>query len=260
MHPLAQKAVRWIVAQGLTFEIPRDFSDLQRLDAMARLADEIEQQWNTARAFETRITVGNVTLFRLSIGAGDFYAEHVAPYLEPDDRWSEVVCLAWTMAGANDPKRNLLPYARRPDAIMEAVVEWRKGLSATPEELDRSVARLVRAQAVNADLARLAPSKERPVGADSGGSQIAALLAKNFGRDPDWWYWEAPDSLVDEMLTALDSYDAQTRRASSDSVVVDPSARWVRARTALGKLAAEIAEKIRARQAQKVPTAGKGAS
>lgn len=244
MHMLAQSAVRDLVAQGVTLDPVADFDDLVELNRLALECENVSSAWKSRRAFFPTVGVANVTLRRLSIGARIFFAEEVSPHLAPDD-CSQVAALAWVMAHSDRPDHHLWPLAGNPEAVRNAVQTWMKSLGATWEELDHAVAKNLATE----QPARRAVKKST----EPDYCAICASLAENFGRDPVWWFWEAPEQLVAEMMDTMDrKADAMEQRQRADAVAsgqrlppLDASSRFIRCRKALAEFKQDILNRKR---------------
>lgn len=244
MHLLAQTAARDLAAQGAPLDPIEDFDDLVELNRLALACENASSAWKTQHAFFPTVGAANVTLRRLSIGARIFFAEEVAPHIADDD-CSQVAALAWIMAHSDRPDLHLWPLAGRPAQIQASIEAWMKTVGATWQELDRAVAQLLK---VSEGVVLDKPGKPAAPPPPPDYCAICSALAEAHGRDPVWWFWEAPEALVDEMLDAMDRRNdivEQRQRASVVSAgqplpAVDPKSRFYRTRRALQDFKAAI--------------------
>lgn len=237
LHQLAKMKVKELAAKGVTLDAVEDFDHLVNLDRLARAAADAAHDWKTRRAFFPTVGIANVVLRRPSVGAWMFFTTEVLPALPPNDANAEVACVAFVLAHAEDPARHLLPFAGRPEAFAAAVNAWLKTVGATWAELDAAVAKLLAPDAAEALLASLLPRNTKRDRTETAWAEITAALAAEFGRDPEWWMWSAPDELTLEMLSQLNRRRESERTAETEDGTLrmpDPNSAAVRARRALG--------------------------
>lgn len=246
LHQLARSAIADLAKQGVTLDAVADFDHLVNLDRLARAAADASNDWKTQRAFFPTVGKSGVTLRRLSIGAQLFLDEHVLPSIDPEDRNTELACIAFVMARSGDVAGALLPYVGNMATFSRDVGSWLKSLSVSWQELDGLVAGLLRAggdtERLIADLLRQ-PGANKRDRAEADWPDICGELAREFGRDPAWWFWEAPDALTIEMIDKLAERAERERAAAAaagEAVAPDPDAAFIRARRALTAYKARI--------------------
>lgn len=257
MHVMARLTVAELAKRGVALDPVQDFHHLVELDRLAREAAGASIAWKSARAFFPTVGIANVTLRRLSIGGREFFNREMAQGLDLSDRATELAALAWLMAHSDDPARHLWPLAGRHEALRDAIQTWVRTVGASWAELQEAVTSLLQGGEGGANRLDEPDADTAP---DYGA--ICAALAEHFGRDPQWWFWQAPEALAAEMMEKLaERRDAEERAAARAEGVArapNPGARWVRARAALSFYKERIlAEKL---GGSRVPDGGRKAA
>lgn len=101
MHPSAARVVDLIASAGKVIDWVGDFQLLADLDRLAREQDAPPSSEHAA-LLDTPMTVGRVTLHRLSLGAVHWY-QHIAKVWWGDDKDMLNMALVWAHAHSRDP-------------------------------------------------------------------------------------------------------------------------------------------------------------
>lgn len=201
-------------ANGITFDIPADWPELQEL---ARLADVVTNAEATSGAAILRpcVEIGGVLFYRVTLGAVEWF-QRVAKLFEGDHGEAYSLAYAYTFAGARDPVSMLWPYADDKRKLCARIKEWVKGLGCTAPELYAALEAFLREEdgpEIPGDQEPEEPSKA------SGMGWLWDALCSEYGGTPEQWVWHTPRHTVGEMLKDM----ATRNRAAKDGGKTDPN-------------------------------------
>lgn len=184
---------------------------LDDLDAVARV-NELAQAVSGCEDPDEQslinhpVPCGNVTLRKPSAGKLFWFGEVASDWFRHNPELADL-CFAYLLSLPNDEQQ--LDGLLDRESATAIVSRWAKKLTATEAEFARAIARVYPESDGSEDGDDHEPISQGP---------LFALLAKEYGRDPAWWLWDAPINMVRAMLddytARIDAeHDAQ-RRAS----------------------------------------------
>ena len=137
------------------------------------------------------VRAGNVVLWPLSIGAGEWYSEIVYPAF--GDTELSLIGLAYALAHSYRVDV-LLPLAD-PSAIRRVLAKWKRGMECTGDELASAINGLLPA----AKQKPKHPHDEGACGRTDWDAVIGYLVAK-VGNTPEFWRWHESRDYVLRLL------------------------------------------------------------
>lgn len=219
MNPLAETAIRQMIADGFSPAVPDDLPDLIDLDRLGDIVTQGSPSREWLDLLEPEVHVGGKVLRRMSIGARDFFNERPDRWFDGDEEWfmrSLFYCLAeghnpaalWAHQDARQWRKHLRAWFRDVDC------SWRAALGA----VDRFLAQ---EKAADGELVKVRAA--RP---DHG--WLVEVLCNEYGHTPHYWVWECPESTVTLLWNALLERKEAQRRASGEKFARDPDSRAAR--------------------------------
>lgn len=210
MHPLAIKAIEDVQAAGIIVDPVRDFERLRTVQDLATATVAAIDEATTRCLIVPCRGVGDVVLFRPSIGARAFMREASA-WFRGDAVMSDFAVL-YVLAHSNAPDVHIWPYHGNREAFASAVATWAGSKRVAFADATRAARELL------ADEERAGPSNPAQVPA---WGRIIERLCAEYGRAPDDWLWRTPEGQVAAVLDALALKQEEAARASGAGVAVD---------------------------------------
>lgn len=185
LNPLTQHAVVALVAETGHVLTIDDFEHIAHLN---RLAEKITEPADKAEREILAMSVpcGNSVLSPPSLAKLYWYATYAVPWFRADE---DLLEMAFGFILATDNTRAALVSFSTPDVAEAAVRKWWSSQECTMDEY---------VQARN----RVWHEREDD-GEDDGDSVFGptcALLAREFGENPAWWFYDADVNLIRSML------------------------------------------------------------
>jgi len=234
MNPKLKSILEALKRDGL------DPDPLLDWDALGRLAAACNDLTNPPPTPEEdallhpAIRVGNVVLYRPSIGARWFLAERVSEWIAADDPLM-LAAVAYVLAHARDPVV-LWRCSSRTELVSEAAA-WIRGVSAAAEELDRAVSEILAPKRV-APAPDAVETPRRPI----SGATLECLAAE-YGIAPEDAVWRHQEAEI--VILAHERHERKIAEAGGAS---NPDGQRVQALVAVQRAEAELREAIRARR------------
>ena len=220
MNPLTRSAIRELRdVHGIELD-PVD--DLSIILDISRLADEVldvERDLQTEAILRPVVSVGNIELRRISVGALTFLRDEVSKWfaMESEDM---ILSFAYCHANGHDPAK-IWGAAGNPSLWKKRVKDWVKTCGAPEVELLGAIesfqARISEADKILEKAKSLRPARPDSDDEDESGSGSLRLiftsLVSRFGQTVEYWAWRAPTEELEMMIDAL--ITEQEREAKS---------------------------------------------
>lgn len=207
LNPLARDRLAELLKKTGHQLQPNDFGYIDRLNSLAErvtsAADKDEQD-----LLNIPVPCGNVVLRKPSIGKLCWFNQSAIKWFADNPSLCDLA-FAYLLALPNE--EGAIDNLVDPETSAEIIGKWAVGLTCTESEFDRA-------------LARVYPTTSE--GGDDGEGEsrygpTIALLAREYGGKPTWWIWEAPTSMIQEMLNCyrerMEAEHAAQLRASRSS-------------------------------------------
>lgn len=259
MNQTLKSALRELKSEGVILDPIDDLEHILTLDKLSNEIDNPTSAPGEVGAFCPSITVGGLTLYRLSIGANRFYTETCVPWLD-GDAYRQDLAYAFCMAHSNTPEvlwsfavppRSTLKGAR--DRFIKALGAWEKTLTVSMAELTaaikafldtrpagsapkpgprayRSALATLHAWRPIPDAYRL-PAEAALVALEAENAEtpecygpVIEMLTREHGRTREDWLWRTPEDEIEMLL-----YNRAERIDSEDR---DQYGRFMRAHRA----------------------------
>jgi len=185
LNPLTQRAVAALVAEtghALTLDDFDHIAHLNRLaDKITEPADKSEQE-----ILALPVPCGNSVFSPPSLAKLYWYATYAVPWFQKDE---DLLEMAFGFILASDNTRACLASLSTPEIAGDAVRTWWAAQECTMDEYV---------------VARNRVWRERDDDEDDEGDSVfgptCALLAREYGENPAWWFYEADINLIRSML------------------------------------------------------------
>jgi hypothetical protein len=201
MGTLFEEACREIQASGVTFSIPADLPALKRLEGLAAQVSGRGFPDASGALLSPTLRVGNVTLYRLTLGAEAFLRDEVLPWLEDESaRWFDLAT-GFVFAHANHPQALAL-FAGKKAEFIRHLRAWERTLDVTAQQLGAAVDTFMAAEREAVRWAAEDSDEESEVGKAAGYGPMLEVLVREYGQTSHYWLWVAPMAEVDSLLGA----------------------------------------------------------
>lgn len=202
LHPSAQGVLSRVLAAKEEFDWFAEFGAVAELDRLARAMDG-RQGRELAEHLDTPIRVGNVTFYRLSWAAADWYDDCALAWWR-DQPFLLAKALGWAHAHARDPQAIREASASRTRAKV-IVLYWAAGVAAPFMAVDAAVRALLPQTA--------ARTGDRKSG---DGRSLLAYLTTRTGLPQEHWLYKVSFDHVCDCLRELSesSLDDQAQVAA----------------------------------------------
>jgi hypothetical protein len=215
MNPLARQHMDAAQRQNsIRFDVVADADALAEIMTLADAATKAEA--DEAPILRKSVRIGGITFFRLSHGAGEWFAT-VADGMGKDTLY----CGALAFACAHSPNPYALWDAPDAETARPLVKEWMKGIGCPLDELFSSLTAFL-SEGRPSPLPGDAPPSEEASTATHWGAALD-LLCYTYGRSPEDWLWRTSREEFDLMLGQA----IQRRKRESDDRRADPNDRAV---------------------------------
>jgi len=217
MHPLAESSVQQLKSQGLRLELLRDFDDLCKLNDLASGVTDSEPAREWVRKMTPAVPLGNVCLYRLTLGAEDFVQWAIEWYR--DD-----VSVAFVMSLSNSPEK--LWRINSKAAFLRALLIWKAKANFTRREMNEAMLSMQQAE-------KSIENEQKRVDKSGNYGWLVEGLCAEHGMGPEYWIWKAPMEMVQMMATAYVARKEREARAAGGKTNPDSeyAARLYRFRT-----------------------------
>lgn len=186
LNPVAREKCAELLAETghqLTIDDHAHIARLSQLaDRVTGAEDQAEQD-----LLDMPVPCGNAVLSKPNMGKLYWFNECAVRWFHDEPAMREFIFL-YLLATPNEKADVQALNDRETTAL--TVGKWAKGLTATEREVETALARVYPAQDQDED-GDGDPVQQGP---------LFALLAKEYGRDPDWWMWEPSVGMVQAML------------------------------------------------------------
>jgi hypothetical protein len=249
MQDRLKQTLAQAAAAGLAVDLTRDWDALRRLDDLAAAILTAPASGPAQGLWHPAVTVGNLTLYRLTPGARWFLAARVAAWYA-DDPAGATAAQVWTLAHVAQPRR-LRQYLAETDraAFAEEVARWSAALRVLPLELHAALRELYPPPAPDPapEAPTHVPDPDRPATRPTPPLDAAVLgvLATEFGIPPAEAIWQRTE---DEIAVLLEGTAERARREAGRAP--DPDAPLVRAIAAYAREEAAFLARLREIRAQ----------
>jgi len=184
--------------------------DLAVIDNIIHLAEKVDtagNAWRTRHLLNPAVTIGDITLRHLSLGAQSFFRDRVAEWF-PGDDFIQNLSLAYCMAHTGTPMA-LWRFNEDPAGWKKAVKKWARTIGVDylslldalalfeDREEERMEAILKKRKGTKADEGLLFPARSYDYGA------LLEILCNEYGRTPEEWLWQTSIDEVEMLFTAL---------------------------------------------------------
>lgn len=210
MHPLAIKAIEDVQAAGIIVDPVRDFERLRTVQDLATATVAAIDEATTRCLLVPCRGVGDVVLYRPSIGARAFMRA-ASSWFAGDPVMSDFAIL-YVLAHSNKPESSMWPYHGNREAFARVVIEWAGDKRVAYADAIAAARKLLQ------DEERGGPSNPSHVPA---WGRIVERLCQEYGRTPDDWIWRTPEAQVAAVLDALALRQEEAARAAGGAVAVD---------------------------------------
>lgn len=187
LHPLVQRTIHRARAAGAQVDIVDDFADIAHLNTLAAALDHPDLETRLS-ILHSPVTVGDVTLRRLSVAAEEWLAEHRDWFTSSR---METLALAYVMS---HKAHDVLSLGGRVEAWAR-IRAWSLTVRASFDALAEGVAALLLARAPETPESAK-PGKDTPEAETAGCGALVALLVREYGHTVDYWLFEAPADLA----------------------------------------------------------------
>jgi hypothetical protein len=245
MTALLKSALRQLQGDGIQLDPVADLEHLVKLYELARSVQNIPAPPEQIALLRPAAAVGDLTLYRLSLGAEMFLRDCVLEWWPEGDFQNLAVVF-------------LLAHARTPEVFWDCVAErrhwwqWRSGQATFRARVERWAARqgatreeLLRAANEFLDVGPRAPEPKRredePASENLG--WLIEMLVREYGHDAEHWLWHATTEEVRYLLDARAARaEREARAASGRGKAPDPDDRFIRALHAFKSYVARVRE------------------
>lgn len=200
--PLFNKMLKEFAKQDMQVCVETDFDDLVALNELSRRVSNPASLLDDVDLIDGSVTIGNVTLMRMSEGASIWLKDVALPLFDGEVKTSDLL-IAYAMAEGRDPRNRPLPEGRK--EIARKLKAWRKTVGVSYEALMSVVLCFMGAGKINPFT--LVPETSAKVNEDFAHAPIVAALVKEYGENEDYWLFGVSK---EKMLNYVD--DLMTRR------------------------------------------------
>lgn len=226
MHPLCESSLKVMQEAGAKFDPVSDFDDIAELNRLASGVTNGQTAKYWAASLEPAITVGNITLRRLSIGAEE--------WLDRAQDWFDDDHFLFLIGFAMSSTPDQLSTAWDADSAKKAVRQWRRNAKCSRRSLVRAVERFKIAEDASQQL-------EADVNTPVDNGWLIELLCKEYGETPDYWIWQCPGDQITMLARNMQLRIERENRLASGNV--DPASEYIKSLFAFRKKEADLRNK-----------------
>lgn len=193
MNPLARDTLKRLQREaGAQLDPVDDYELIREFVDLARETWEADATPGMRAAKDPCRQIGNVLVWRLSIGARSFFDEQVHP-LYGDTAMGDLA-FVWVMAHSRDPE-TLWQLRGDPKGIRRAIKKWKRTVAVPADVLFSQVEEFQRITETLED--QDGPEEERPV---PDFTEAMRGLTKETGRSIEELTWNTPEEEINMML------------------------------------------------------------
>ena len=193
MNPLAETAIKAMLADGITFRVSDDLPDLIELHDLAQAALSGLKSEEYRALLQPELHIGGLVLRRMSAGAKEFLQDLPGAWYA-DDPEMYLKSLCYCMAVGREP--GALWSLADEKQWRKAIKWWIRTIGVSLEELSLAVKEFQGIQE-KAD-AELQAKSLRPASADLG--WLFEGFCATYGEPPEFWVWKVDEATLVMLL------------------------------------------------------------
>jgi hypothetical protein len=207
LHELTIKAIRRAQAQGGIVDPVEDWSAIAGLDRLARAATEMEPE-DKLLFLDLPVTVGNISLYRLSWGASDWLTELAMEWFQDEPSMLDRA-VVFAHVYSRDPSF-LRTYSDIGSARAE-IMRWSRECSASIESMVAAVDRLTLKVPSDKE-----PQKKIKEAVTASNGPIFDRLMDDYKQPVEYFLWEISAESLSVLINANTlKHDAESRSYES---------------------------------------------
>jgi len=197
---------------SLALDAIEDYDDLQHLNELAYDVSSPPQGMGVAALLDVPIMAGTVRLYRLTVGSHLWLRDVVSNWFA-DGSWLGSMALAFALAHAREPD-SLFGLQTKGEA-KRVIKRWARRCGATYDELFSATMEAIGVDPLTAMAAENPNASEDDEDDPADYGAMIMLLVLHFGKDKDYWLWEATPEEIAEALRQYTAKQSEERQIAA---------------------------------------------